>query len=97
METKRPENIRFSRDVVVRNKAGLHLRPASKIVKAMADMDCQVTLRKNGKVANAKSIMSVTTLIAPVKTVLTIEAVGPDAKVAVAALVSLFNKKFGEE
>ena len=69
----------------------------AKIVKAMADMDCRVTLRKDGKAANAKSIMSVTTLIAPVKTVLTIEAVGPDAKVAVAALVSLFKNKFGEE
>jgi phosphocarrier protein HPr len=84
-------------DVIVQNKAGLHLRPSAQIVKAMADLNCEITLRKDKKRVNAKSIMSVTTLIAPKGTVITIEAVGPDAKAAVEALVNLFQSKFGEE
>lgn len=77
--------------------AGLHLRPASKIVKAMADLDCDVRLRLADREANAKSIMSVTTLIAPRGSTITIEASGPDATRAVSALASLFQNKFGEE
>ncbi|MCZ7585301.1 MAG: HPr family phosphocarrier protein [Deltaproteobacteria bacterium] len=82
---------------MVRNKAGLHLRPASKIVRAVAELRCDVMIRKGDRTANAKSIMSVTTLVAPRNTVLTIEASGPDAKAAVAALAALFQNKFGEE
>jgi phosphocarrier protein HPr len=87
----------ISREVVVQNRQGLHLRPAAKIVKAMATMNCDVKIRKDNKVANAKSIMSVTTLIATKGTVLTIEANGPDAALAVASLVQLFDKKFHED
>lgn len=98
METDGRLSERACREVVVLNKAGLHLRPAAKIVKAMADFpDCDVTLRKDAKVVNAKSIMSVTTLIAPKDTVLTIEAVGPGAAEAVRILVSLFLNKFEED
>ncbi len=86
----------ISQEVVVQNRQGLHLRPAAKIVKAVANMNCQVKIRKDNKVANAKSIMSVTTLIATKGTVLTIEANGPDAAVAVAKLVKLFDDKFEE-
>ncbi|MCL4235335.1 MAG: HPr family phosphocarrier protein [Deltaproteobacteria bacterium] len=87
----------ITRDVLVRNKQGIHLRPASKIVKAMARFECEIYLHKGDRAANAKSIMSVTTLIAPRNTVLTIRAVGPDAEEATAALEALFVEKFGEE
>lgn len=91
------EDETITRDVVVGNKLGLHLRPAAKIVKALAVLDCHVTLTKNHLKANAKSIMSVTTLIAPKGTVLTIEASGRDARSAVEALTTLFQENFGED
>ena len=97
METEINGAPTITRDVVVRNKAGLHLRPASRIVKALADMKCEVTLRRDNTVVTAKSIMSVTTLIAPKDAILTIEASGPEAEAAVKALVKLFYDKFGEE
>lgn len=86
-----------TREIRVRNKQGLHLRPASRIVKAMAPFDCEIYLYKNERGANAKSIVSVTTLIAPRNTVLTIKATGRQAEEAADALAALFEDKFGEE
>jgi phosphocarrier protein len=46
--------------VVVTNKLGLHARPANVFVKeVIRRKDCSVQLRKDGKLFNAKSIVSV--------------------------------------
>ncbi|MCB1155173.1 MAG: HPr family phosphocarrier protein [Deltaproteobacteria bacterium] len=85
------------RELRVLNKAGVHLRPASQIVKKMHQFKSEVILRREGRTVNAKSIMSVSTLLAPKDTVVTVEAIGPDAEEAVSAMADLFESKFGEE
>ncbi len=83
--------------MTVANQAGIHLRVASKIVKLLADFDCVVEIAFNGRTADAKSIMSVTQLMAPAGSVLRLHASGPDAAKAIFELDKLFRAKFGEE
>lgn len=85
------------KDLTVANKAGMHLRAASKIVNAIHGLDCEVDLVFDGRVANAKSIMSLTQLMAQKGNVIHLRAKGSDAKRAALALDRLFRSKFGEE
>ena len=85
------------RKLTVTNEAGMHLRAASKIVSALQDFVCDVELKYNNRTANAKSIMSLTQLIAPKGSELILKANGPDAQRAALTLEKIFRNKFGEE
>jgi len=87
----------IERDLTVINKAGMHLRAASKIVSALKDFDCTVELSFQNRTANAKSIMSIAQLMAPKGSTLHMNASGPDAAQATQVLDRLFAEKFGEE
>ena len=52
----------MEKQVVVRNPHGLHARPAAKFVQAAASVPEDVIIEKNGKTANAKSILSIMSL-----------------------------------
>ena len=86
----------IERKLTVGNQAGIHLRVASQIVKLLSEFDCEVEIAFDGRIANAKSIMSITQLMAPPGSVLTMRASGNGAAGAVIALEKLFNSKFGE-
>ncbi len=85
------------KNLTMLNRAGMHLRPASKIVSALRDLECEVEITFDGRMANAKSIISLTQLLAPQHSVLGVTATGPDARRAMMALERLFREKFGEE
>ncbi|HWT85679.1 MAG TPA: HPr family phosphocarrier protein, partial [Myxococcales bacterium] len=55
----------------VRNKMGLHARPAAQIVQAANRFPCDVTLEKDGQPVNGKSIMGVLMLAAAMGTTVT--------------------------
>lgn len=82
--------------VTVRNRAGIHARPAALIVQTAAKYDSQIHISKDSEQINAKSIMGIITLGAAYDTDLTISAEGPDEQEAVNALVRLFNDRFEE-
>ncbi len=84
------------RDIVLVNRLGLHARAASKLVQAASAHNCQVWLEREGKRVNAKSIMGVLLLAAPVGTELVLETRGPEEEAAMAALVNLIEDRFGE-
>ena len=89
-----------SREVVVRNKLGLHARPAMQLVDAANQFKSDVKVIKGGDEpyeADGKSVMQVIILAATEGTPLRIDADGEDADAAVAALVELFDSRFGEE
>ena len=86
----------IERHLTVANQAGIHLRVASKIVKLLAGFDCTMEIAFNGRTADAKSIMSLTQLMAPRGSVLRASAGGPQAEPAMAALEELFRTKFDE-
>lgn len=87
----------IEKDVVVRNRAGIHARPAASIVKIANKYNCEIKIRKDNDEINAKSIMGIITLAAAFKTELKIIADGSDEEAAVEALYSLFENKFEEE
>jgi phosphocarrier protein HPr len=83
---------------VTMNKLGLHLRPASQLVKlANQYPDCEISLSKDGQQVNAKSIMGVVMLAAELGSELEIEATGASADEALASLERLIDGGFGEE
>ena len=83
--------------VQVVNRAGVHARPASLIVRAINRMKSQVFMEVGDNKINAKSILGVITLGAAYGTKIKIIADGKDEKEAVAAIVRLFETKFEEE
>jgi phosphocarrier protein HPr len=84
-------------EVTIKNGLGLHLRPASQLVKIASKFDkCEIFLKKDGQSVNAKSIMGVIMLAAEQGSQLVIEALGDGSEDAVKALVELIEAGFGE-
>lgn len=84
-------------ECTIKNKLGLHARPASLFVQTASKFDCEITVQKEEETANGKSLMSLLVLSAPFGSKLRISAVGPDAEEAVKALLELINRRFDEE
>ncbi|HQA60290.1 MAG: HPr family phosphocarrier protein [Tepidanaerobacteraceae bacterium] len=84
-------------NVIVKNKTGLHARPAALFVQAANKFKSEIFIEKEGKKVNAKSIMGVMSLAVSQGTEITISAQGDDAQEAVDNLVELIESKFGEE
>jgi phosphocarrier protein HPr len=82
--------------VTVTNKLGLHARASAKLTKLAASFPCEVFLTRNERRVNAKSIMGVMMLAAGVGSQVEMEVDGEDEARALAALMALFNDKFGE-
>ena len=57
----------------------------------------QITVSRDGQSVDARSIMGLMMLAASEGSEIAIEARGPDADIALAAIVALANAKFGEE
>ncbi len=74
------------------NKDGLHARPAADFVKRASDFEAAVTV--NG--VDAKSLLRIMSLGLGVGSEITLTAEGPDAQVALDALVGLIESGFGE-
>ena len=79
------------RSVVVRNRHGLHARPASEFVKLASGFSAEVTVRKEDLEVNGKSIMGVLMLAAEPGAELTLSAQGEDAGDAVDALAEFLR------
>ena len=82
---------------VISNRLGLHARAAAKLVKVASAFRAQSTLSTEQMSADAKSILGVLTLAAGKDTPVVLEVDGPDEEQAVAAILSLFEERFGEE
>ncbi len=83
--------------LVVRNRAGIHARPASLIAQTANKFASEINFEKDSATINAKSIMGVLTMAAGYNTTLTVRASGSDEEEAVNALYQLFESKFEEE
>ncbi|HTZ52518.1 MAG TPA: HPr family phosphocarrier protein [Spirochaetia bacterium] len=85
------------RIVTIRNRAGMHARPAALLVKTASGFASQISIEKDSERVNGKSIMGVITLGATYNTPLKIIADGPDEVAALDALQKLFDSRFEEE
>ena len=85
------------RDVSVRNRNGLHARPAAEFVKLAAVFEAEVWVEKDGLEVNGKSIMGVLMLAAEAGSILRLRTVGVDAEAALEALARLIEHAYTDE
>ncbi|MCB1196660.1 HPr family phosphocarrier protein [bacterium] len=83
--------------VVIKNKNGIHARPAAMFVQQANKFESDIFIVKDSVEVNGKSIIGIMTLAASYGTKLKLRASGPDAKEAITSLTKLFNEKFGEQ
>ncbi len=85
-------------EVTVINRLGLHARAAAQLVKVSGGFTCRITLEKanTSREADAKSMLEVLTLAAPLNSVLTLRAEGEDEQEAFESVTRLFASGFGE-
>lgn len=86
----------ITREITVTNRAGLHTRPASMIVRTAAKFQSDFFIQKDGYEINGKSIIGVMTLAAEQGSTLTLVFEGEDEDEAAVAMVQLFEEGFGE-
>lgn len=82
--------------VTVRNPNGLHVRPASRLVAALAGFDARLLLEKEGKCVKPDSINQIALLQVRCHDSLRLIARGPQASQALAAFEQLAKENFGE-
>lgn len=87
----------IEREATIVNSLGMHARPAAQVVRLAAGFRATIELASDGQVVNGKSIMGVMTLAAECGAVVRVRATGDDAEAAVAALLELIAKGFGEK
>ncbi len=78
------------------NKLGLHARAAAKLMNITTRFDAEITLSKDNKTANAKSILSVMMLSAKQGSTVELMIDGADEANAHAQIKALIENKFDE-
>lgn len=76
----------IEKKVVVKNETGIHARPAGLIVREASKFKSNLTLIKDDKEYNAKSIMSLMTMAAACGQEITVRADGEDEEEALARI-----------
>jgi phosphocarrier protein HPr len=84
------------REIEIVNKLGLHARASAKLTQLAAKYQCEVSLARNGRKVNAKSIMGVMMLAAGKGSRIVLETDGPDESEAMDAIAVLIGDYFGE-
>ena len=87
----------ISRVVVIRNKQGLHARPADQFARLALTFSAKIDVIRDDRRIAATSPMDLLTLGALPGTQLTIVAEGNDAQQAIEALANLVENVFPQE
>jgi phosphocarrier protein HPr len=85
------------RELVIRNRLGLHARAAARFVHTASRFRSRVTAGRDGRTMDGKSILGILLLAASQGTRVELNVEGPDEEEATAALVALVEAGFGEE
>jgi phosphocarrier protein len=86
-----------TQEVTIKNRAGIHARPAALIVQTANEFQCEIFLEKDNNSINAKSIMGIITLGAGYNSLIKVKTDGSDEDDALQAIVKLFENRFEEE
>ena len=87
----------LSKELAIINQRGLHARASAKFDKCVEVFDANITVSREGQTVPGTSIMGLMMLAASLGTSITVEASGPQAETAMAALENLVATKFDEE
>ncbi len=85
------------RELVIRNRLGLHARAAARFVHTAGRFRSRVTAGRDGRTMDGKSILGILLLAASQGTLIELNVDGPDEEQAMAALVELVESGFGEQ
>ena len=86
----------YLKDVTVKNQVGLHARPATFFIQKANEFKSSVSVEKEERRVNAKSLLGVLSLGIVGGTTIRIIADGVDEQAAVDSLVKLVDSAFAE-
>ena len=87
----------MEKKLVIKNRYGLHARPAAKFVQMASRYNADVFLKKDDIEVNGKSIMGVLMLAAEKGNELTLRTAGPQETELADALTDFLEGKMDEE
>ena len=87
----------ITKKLTILNKLGLHARAAAKVVSLANEFESTIIITKDGKNADARSILKLLMLSASQGSRINIEVDGTDQKDAMKSIEKLFNNKFDEQ
>ena len=85
---------KLTKELTLKNKYGMHVRPAGLFAKVASRYDAAVEVEKDGNVVSGKSIMALMTLEAVCGTKLVVTATGPQAAEVLEELEALVSRRF---
>jgi phosphocarrier protein HPr len=83
----------IKKELIVKNKQGLHARPAAVFVQIANKFDARITVRHDDEEVNGKSIMGILMLGAEKDSLIIVEADGDDAQEALVELEKLISSE----
>ena len=86
----------IEKELTIRNKMGMHARPAAQFVKRASKYQCDVWVEKDDEPVNGKSIMGLMMLAAGQGSKLRFSVKGKDASLFLDEMDALFARKFDE-
>ena len=85
---------KMTKELTLKNKYGMHVRPAGLFAKIASRFNADVEVEKDGNVVSGKSIMALMTLEAVCGTTRRVTASGPQASEVLEELAALVSRKF---
>ena len=86
-----------SKSFTIKNKMGLHMRPANVFGTAMTKYESEIFIQFGGKKINGKSIMNIMAGCIKCGSDIVVECDGPDEEAMMAEASELIESGFGEE
>lgn len=87
----------IAKTITVKNKIGLHARPASLLVTTAGKFKSDMTITKGKSTVALTSMINLLRLMVKMNDQVTISASGPDENEALTAVTELVDSKFGED
>jgi phosphocarrier protein HPr len=86
----------LEKEFTIKNKNGLHARPAAQFVKLAGQFQSEIWVEKDDEQVNGKSIMGLMMLAAAKGEVIKLSVEGSDAEKAMSSISELINSGFGD-
>ena len=86
----------ISKSLAIKNKSGLHARPASDFIMKASSFKSDIRIHFNGKKINAKSIIELLAGGIKAGSIIELEVDGVDETEAMNELTALIESRFGE-